>query len=272
MLGPGVELDALHVGRDTLHECRRGDGVGAGAGLVTPVGRGLPDPDLGASIPGLDARDPRLRELGVVRRADDLALRVELRHEERREVRLVPDREEADVRIAGVAAGVAGRDRAGEVLEVGEVLRHRLRLLAAVRPRRRAPQGDEHLRAALLSVPDELVDVPELVRRVEGVGRLGGTRRRHLRPVDDRPQDRRVVRARPVESVQARAVPAKHRVVVEADPHAVGPRCCRDEDSGCETREDEQADDETHVGLLGRVRDGGTVARPRYGVVRRFSL
>ena len=97
----------------------------------------------------------------------------------------------------------------------------------------------------------------------------GGTRRRHLRPVDDRPQDRRVVRARPIQSVQARAVPAEHRVVVEADPHAVGCRCGRDEDSGCETREDEQADDETHVDLLGRVRDAGTVARPRKGGVRR---
>src|SRR4029079_1160891 len=141
VLCPGVELDALHVRRDTLHERRGCDGVGAGALLVTPVRGRLADPDLRAAVPGLDTGDPRLRELGVVRRADDLALRVELRYEERREVRLVPDREEADVRIAGVTAGVAGRDRAGEILEVGEARGHRLRLLAAVRPRGRAPQG-----------------------------------------------------------------------------------------------------------------------------------
>ena len=107
---------------------------------------------------------------------------------------------------------------------------------------------DEHLHAPLLRVPDELVDVVEAVRRVEGVGCVRGARRRHLVPLDQRPQDRRFVRARQVHRVRAGPVEAQLGIVVEADPHAVGSRSGRSEHGGCEAGEDEQAGDESHEG------------------------
>ena len=134
-MGVRVEADAAQRGGDALHERGGGDGVGlARPALVAAVGRRLADRDERAAIAGLDPCDPGARELRVVRRADDLPGGVELGHEERGEIRLVPDRVEAHERVAGVPARVSGRDRPREVLEVRELARHGLRLLAAVRP------------------------------------------------------------------------------------------------------------------------------------------
>ena len=55
---------------------------------------------------GLDPRIAGGGELRVGGRADDLPLRVELRAQEVAQVRLVPDPEEPDERVAPIAAGI----------------------------------------------------------------------------------------------------------------------------------------------------------------------
>ena len=139
--------------------------------LVAAGRRRAADRDLRVAVAGLDARVGGGGELRVVPRRDRPALRVELRREEELQVRLVPDRVEAHVREARVAARVALRDGARERGQVAQPPRQEVRRLAAVRPLRRAPDRDQDLQVARLRVPDELVEIVEAVGRVERVRR-----------------------------------------------------------------------------------------------------
>src|SRR3989337_2495644 len=102
MLGPGVELQSLARLRDEASERGRRDRVGSAP--LAPgraCGRGLAGPYECLRAPSLEARVARRGEPRIGSGADDPAARVELRRKEGAEVRLVPDSEEADERIAG---------------------------------------------------------------------------------------------------------------------------------------------------------------------------
>ena len=228
--------------------------------LSRPLGRRLADRDERLRAPRLDAGVARRGDLRVVGRADDLPRRVELRREEVAQVRLVPDPVEADERIAGVAAGVAGGERAREVLEVGRLRRQVHRPLVLVRPLGRAPDRHQHLEPADLRIPDELVQVVEAVGAVERVRRPLRPSRRDVPPVDERAHDRRARAAHLVELGLAASAVAQHRVVVEADPHPLRGRGGAGRDG-----EQEHDCDSDCAGENGHGRTSGTVAEDGQG-------
>ncbi len=219
---PRVELEPRVRGGHELREAARRVSVGHACDLaIASVGGRLPDCDLRAGVAGLDPRVRSGIEARVVARPDRAALAVELRRQEELQVRLVPDRVEADEGIALVAARVALRERAGERRQVAELRRHVVRLLAAVRPLRRAPDRDQHLHAAQLRVAHELVEIVELVVRVERVGGVGRPRRSDVRPGHERADDRRVRIPRLVEDDVPVLLVPEVGIVVEADVHAL---------------------------------------------------
>ena len=187
--------------------------------LVASCRRRAADGDLRLRTCGLDPCIGRRRELRVVARADGSALRVELGRQEELEVRLVPDRVEADERIAGEAAGVAGGERPRERRQVAQPRGHEVRRLVAVRPLRRPPDREQHLHVPGLRIAHELVEVVEAVGRVERVRRVPRTRRGDVRPGDEGAYDRRVGGARLVEHLRPTLLVPEVRIVVKAEVH-----------------------------------------------------
>ena len=229
MLRPGGELEARVGGRHELREAAGRVRVRLAVQLlVAAVRRRRADRDLRARVAGLD---PGVRggvHLRVEPRADRAALGVELRREEELQVRLVPDRVAPDERVLGVAAGVARREGAREILQVVDVPGHDVRRLAAVRPLGRAPDRDHHLETAQLRVADELIDVGEPVRRVEWVGRV--RRARSAPSSTSRPGCARSLRSRSrawSSTCGSVRVPTEGDVVVEADIHPRRRACDR---------------------------------------------
>ena len=247
VLCPGVELEPLVGRRHTFGKRGRGDSVGQpSALLVATVRRGLADGDERPRIARLDACDSGRRELCVVGRADDLAGGVELRLQERSQIGLVPDPVEPDVREACELARVARRDRARESREVGQARGQELRLLVAVRPAGRAPDRHQDLLAENLCASHELVQIVELVRGIERVGRDGRPRRCDALPLDQRSDHRRPVLRRQGELSLATAFVPQHGVVVEPHPHAVVGDCGRSQDRGGDDG-GEQGGEKSHV-------------------------
>src|SRR5262249_33173857 len=145
MVRPGVELETRIRLRDELRELP-GRVIRPQAVRVVASSRGrLAQRDEATRVSSLDAGVRGGGELRVVGGSDRATLRVELWREEELEVRLVPDRPEADERVAGEPARVARGDRAREVPEVGDAGRHHVRRLASVRPARRPGDGQDDL-------------------------------------------------------------------------------------------------------------------------------
>ena len=144
-------------------------------------------------------------------------------------VRLVPDRPLADERVA-LRGGV------GEVGERPRALRRRVRLAAAVRPRRRAVQRDERLDAALVQAVEHGVGSLPPVRGIVRRERARRLRRRDLIPVDAVADDRHAELLHDVEPVVERAgTVGEPRVVLDPVLHVRrrrgrrGVRACRDD-------------------------------------------
>ena len=209
-------------------------------------------------VPGLD---PGVR--GAVDARIDLGRdrlvrpRVVLRGEEQPEVRLVPDRVEADEGISPMPAGVAVCDRLGELPQVCEFGRRVVLAPPMVGPLRRAPDRQHHLHPVEAGVADELVEVREPVRPVERVGGVPRLLLRDARPVDGRADDPDMRLLRQAEIPGAVGAPAKGRVVLQADQHPrVRQRRGRRENRGeheCDQWE-EEGEAKAHRGLraLGR--------------------
>ena len=159
--------------RDELGELARRVRVGdARDAPVAAPRRGLADRHVRQRVPGLEAGVRRGVEPGVVRGRDRPARRVELGREEEVQVGLVPDRPEADERVAREPARVAGRDRARERGEVGEVPWHHVRVPPAVRPTGSAGDREHDLLIGLLRLARRLVDVVEGVGGIERIRRV----------------------------------------------------------------------------------------------------
>ena len=231
-MGVGVEAHLRPRLREQLGELARRVRVGDARPVsVASARRGVADRDLRERRALLEAGVRGAVELGVVRRRDRAALRVELRRQEEVEVRLVPDRVEADERVAAVATRVAVRESAREVLNVGEATREPV--LGRACPRRRAPDRQHHLDVAIRRLAHELVEVLPAVRRVERVRGVRGPPRRRVEPVDGRLHDRRVRVHGAVAHEEALGEPAEVRVVLEAHPHARRRACgCRRDERG----------------------------------------
>ena len=126
--------------------------------------------------------------------------------------------------------------------------------LAAVRPRGRPPDRQHDLHPVQLRVPDEFVQVVEVIRGIERVDRVCRLGLCDSRPVDGRPNDSGVRLLRHVEHRRPVVAPAKARVVLEPDEHPWIGGCREREDDGCKSAgygEANQAN--THkLRLLGR--------------------
>ena len=72
-----------------------------------------------------------------------------------------------------------------------------------------------------IPAPNRLVDIAEVVRGVERVGRPHGTLGRDLVPVHEQPHDARTDTRGRLDLLRAIVRPAEARIVVEAHPHAV---------------------------------------------------
>ena len=190
--------------------------------VIVATRRGLTDRDLRERIPGPDAGVGGRVELRVVGGGDGLAGGGELRSQEQVEVRLVPDRPEADVGVALEPARVARCDRLGEGREVGKAPRHDVRLLAAVGPRRRPRDREHDLLVVLLCGLHGLVHVREVVLGIERIARVRRASCGHDVPLHEQSHDRRALLRRELDSALAVVHPAEAGIVVEADPHAIG--------------------------------------------------
>ncbi len=221
MVGPRVELEPWiglrHELREPAGRVRVGLAVHA---AVAAVRGGLADRHLRLRVAALDAGVGRRIQLRVQLGAYRAALQVELRREEELEVRLVPDGVEAHERKTGVAAGVPRRECPGEVRQIGVALRQDVRLLASVRPLGGAPDGQEHLHAALLGAAHELVEVVEPVGRIERVGGVPRPFRGDVRPGYEGAHDRGVGSTGLVEHSRPVLLVAEVGIVVESDVHA----------------------------------------------------
>jgi hypothetical protein len=140
--------------------------------MVAPAVRRLADRDERRRVRALDPGVCGAIEPGVDLRPDDPSLPAELGAEEDAEVRLVPDRVAADVRKSRIPARVAVGDRMREQPQVAEPRRRIAGPAAAVRPARRAPDRDQQPDVARGGVPDERVEVVEVVGGVERVRRV----------------------------------------------------------------------------------------------------
>ena len=165
--------------------------------LVAAARRRLADRDERLRVAGLDPGVAGGGELRVRRRADDLALRVELR---------ASGRARGSTRSRSRRTARTGSRRCGRSSERRPPWRS-----SGSRPSTSAgscapllpfahfgvPQSVIRTSALLrLRVADELVEIVEAVGRVERVRRVRRLRRRDVGPRHERPQDRRVVRRR----------------------------------------------------------------------------
>jgi hypothetical protein len=137
-------------------------------------------------------------------------------------------------------AGVAVGEGVREETELHGALRRHVRRLAAVRPRRRAPDRHHHVEPALLGVADERVEVVEVVGGVVPARRVLRLRRSDRRPTHCRAHDRRVRLRGLVELGRRVRRPAERRIVLEADGHA---QRCGGERRRCEREEREDESD-----------------------------
>jgi len=152
-------------------------GAAAGDGLLQ-MRRVDTRPDRRADVHVGDGRDRDVATLRVL----------PLRLQEHRAVRLVPREPAADRRERG--RGARGREGSavalgrcvGELLQVERLLRRPVRLLAAVRPARGAPDREDDLDLVLERVLDERVVLAPVVRRVVRVHRMIRPRRRDRVP------------------------------------------------------------------------------------------
>ena len=246
MVRPGVELQPGVRLRHELGELAGRVRRAKAVRLVAAAGGRLADRDLGLRVPRLESGIPGCSQLCVVRRRYRAAARVELRAEEELEVRLVPDRPEAHERISHEPARVARRDRAREAGEVGDPRGHDVRVLAAVCPARRAGDRQDHFLIVLLRRPDGLVDVVELVGRIERVRRVGRTRLRREVPLDEKADDRCVVLSRSRDEFLTIGDPAEARIVMEPDPHPLRRQRGWRGDPCEDGQNDDEADDTSH--------------------------
>ena len=222
MLRPGVEADhGLCLGQQAREACGRVAVLHAAVPRgVVAARRGLADRDECFGVAELDTVVDRAGHRRIQGRPDRCSLLVELRREELLEVGLVPRREQTHGGIAGVASRIPVSEGRGEVLEGGRIVRRAIRRLAAVRPPRRAPDRDEELHPSLLRAANEVVDVVELIRRIERIGRVRGPVRCRIPPHDDRSENRRARVPRAVEHLRPVGSPAEARVVLEPDEQA----------------------------------------------------
>ena len=95
---------------------------------------------------------------------------------------------------------------------------------------------------------DRLVDVVEAIDGVERVGRLVRPLRCDEVPLHEEPDDRRAVARGAVDPHFAVVDPAVARVVVEADPHALGGHGRRRQDGSKHGQDQGKADCASHVG------------------------
>ena len=240
MVRPRVELQARVGSRHALQEPPRRVHRANARGVVGSARRRLTHRDERAPVLGLDPLVARRVEPGVVPRRDRTASTVELWREEDLQVRLVPDRPEADEGIPLVTTGVACRDRARERREVAEAPRHDVRRLPAVRPAWRADEREEHFHVLLLGGANRVVEVVEVVGRIEWIRRERGTLPRGLVPAHQEPHHRSALARRGLDPARAVVDPAEARVVVESDPHPLGRMRRRRGQRGCGKEQEDE--------------------------------
>ena len=174
MVRPGVELERGLLLREQLCELARRLGLlcaRSGRGTCHGHARRSRRPRRATGVAELDpcvggAEDASRRSPAPT----GLPFESYCGREELAEVRLVPDREVADERVAVVPSRVTAT-RAPARSSGGRSSGRRVVLaLATVRPRRRAPDRQHDLHPVQPGVPDELVEVVEAVGRIEGIG------------------------------------------------------------------------------------------------------
>lgn len=223
---PGVERQSGIGLGGQLGEAPRGVSLleGALADVVAPPRRGLADADEGRRVARSEARPGGAVEPCIEGGCGVAAGRDELGRQELLEVWLVPHRPVAHERVAGMAAGVAPRQRGGEAAQVAEAGGQAVRAGTGVRPGGGAPDGDQDVHAPELRLPHEVVDVVEAVGGVERVGGTGRPDGSGARPVDDGAHEAGVRLPGRVEQRRAPGTPAEARVVLEADDEPGGRR------------------------------------------------
>ena len=125
---------------------------------------------------------------------------------------------------------VAVGERRREVFEVRGITRWTVRRLDLRSPTRRAPDRDQDLDPSLLCAADEIVEVVEPIRGIEGVRSARRPGRSRVLPHHDRPQDGRIRVASAVEHRCSVGPPAEARIILQTDEQASRHRVLREHD------------------------------------------